>query len=517
MKKIILCTTLLFISAAFFYSCRKDLSTYNDNKIDGVKFDTTGQSTLNIFQFDTLQLKPKLDLSKLNEGDLSFEWKINIEPGTLEYMTVGTSRDLSFPIELKPNPANRPYQLLYTVTDKNTGLQYIMAWPLTVRNSIGEGLVIAETADNSTTDISHIMSPLVTPDYDKTSVKHNIFSTINGHTIPGVLAQLRYTKLKGAGGVMMGMSSNTIVAVKTADYTLAAADDDLFYTDVPNRQHQMIGGVIQSDVYVGNGKLTAVWLEINSRFGVPFDSKFVVPDIVALNGNNDYPATVVNFYEEEKGLFVYQPSVSSFGDRNMYGVESSTSAGFDPSDLPGKKNLAASVNLDGDFLHVLKDKSSNNVGLYIIEGGKYDDDYNFIAPKAKAYYDLTSAPEIQNAKRFVFMDDQKILYYATDTKIYAVIYSTSAPIFSERYTANGSEEITTLQVYRQADYPKRIDGWDPPYISTNNKQLIMSTYDGSEGKVYILPIINFGVGNIDKANSKVFGGFKKITAIATQL
>jgi hypothetical protein len=35
--------------------------------------------------------------------------------------------------------------------------------------------------------------------------------------------------------------------------------------------------------------------------------------------------------------------------------------------------------------------------------------------------------------------------------------------------------------------------------------------------VYILPMINFGVGNIDVPNIKVFNGFKRITAIGIQL
>ena len=44
----------------------------------------------------------------------------------------------------------------------------------------------------------------------------------------------------------------------------------------------------------------------------------------------------------------------------------------------------------------------------------------------------------------------------------------------------------------------------------------MSTYDGLEGKVSILPLINFGVGNIDTAKISTFGGFDRVTAIGTQ-
>jgi hypothetical protein len=45
----------------------------------------------------------------------------------------------------------------------------------------------------------------------------------------------------------------------------------------------------------------------------------------------------------------------------------------------------------------------------------------------------------------------------------------------------------------------------------------MSTYNNTEGKVYIMPMKNIGLGNIDEPNIKVYNGFKRISAIGTQL
>lgn len=515
MKKLFLYTLLLCLSVSMLNSCRKDYSSLNTKKINGVSFDTTGQGNLSVFQFDKLTVKPVLKMEGVKEADLKYEWRLNAAPGSLAYQVIGKERNLEFEIKQIPTKANEFYQLLYVVTDQTNDLEYITAWPVTVRNSIGEGLVIATSSDGVNSDISHIMSPLVTSDYTSESIKRNIFSAVNGKTIPGLLKQIRYTKLNGPGEIMMAISDQTIVALKTLDYSLAAMNEDLFFTPVPGRKNDQIGDLTQSDVYIGNGRLTAVWLEINKKFGIPFDNKYTVPARVALNGHSDNPAVVVSYYDEVKGVFVYQPAVSSFGDRNTYLLPSSPQGAFDPSATPGKVNLAAGVAQNGDFLHVLKDKTSNNVGLYVVDGGRYDDDWNFITPSPKSFFDLSTAPDIQNAERFVLLDDQKVLYYATKTKIYGVLYGASTPTFSERYTANAGEEITTLQIYRQADYPKRSD-WDAPYISTNNKQLIMSTYGGAKGKVYIMPIINIGLGNIDVPKIKVYEGFDRISAIGTQ-
>ncbi|MEO6681958.1 MAG: PKD-like family lipoprotein [Ginsengibacter sp.] len=515
MKKLFLYTILLCTSIFVLNSCRKDFSSLNTNKINGIEFDTTGQSSLSVFQFEKLVVKPVLKMDGVKQSDLKFEWRLNVAPGSLDYEIVGTERDLNFEMKKIPTKADQFYQLLYVVTDQTNDLKYITAWPVTVRNSIGEGLVIATSSDGVNSDISHIMSPLVTSNYSSESIKRNVYSAVNGKTIPGLLKQIRYTKLAAQGEIMMAISDNTILAVKTLDYSLIGMNEDLFFTPVAGRKNDQIGDLTQIDVYIGNGRLTAVWLEINKKFGVPYDNKYTVPAHVGLNGHSNNPAVVISYYDEVKGAFVYQPAITAWGDRNTYLLASSPQGGFDPAAIEGKVNLAAGVTQSGDFLHILKSKTGNGIGLYIIDPGGYDANWNLTKPSPKEMVDLSGAPDIQNAKRFVLLDDQKVLYYATTTKIYAVLYGSSTPAFSERYTVSSGEEITTLQVYRQADYPKKPVG-DPSYISTNNKQLIMSTYKGTEGKVYIMPMINLGLGNIDVPNIKVYGGFNRISAIGTQ-
>lgn len=492
------------------YSCRKDMSTLDINKIQGVEIDTTGQSNLSVFQFEKLVVKPTLKAGDLPSADLTYEWKINIEPRSIVYDIIGTSKDLDFDVRLKPTKPSEFHQILYTVTDNKTGLKYIMSWPLAIRNSIGEGLVISETADGINSDISHIMSPLVTPDYSAISIKHKVYSAINGRTIPGLVKQLRFTNLKGSGSILLGITDNSLFTVKTLDYTAGPTNYDLFFTSPDALKPQTLAGLAQVDAYVGNNQLHSVWLAISSKIGLPYASSYFVPSHLALNRNNNYPAVVLNFYDEVNGLFVYQPSISSFGDRKMYPVGSVAGEAFNPRNLPNNVNLAAGVTKAGEFMHLLKDKSTNKMGLYIFNGGT-----NLIPPSAKSFVDLSDAPEINQAVHFVLLDDQKVMYYATKTKIYAVMYGAATPTFSARYTVAGGEEITTLQIYQQSDYPLRSEGWDPPYLSTNNKQLVMSTYS-SEGKVYLLPMINVGIGNIDVPNIKTYTGFAKITAISTQ-
>src|SRR5690606_32932825 len=161
-------------------------------------------------------------------------------------------------------------------------------------------------------------------------------------------------------------------------------------------------------------------------------------------------------------------------------VPSGNSTPFNPNNLPNHKLIVAGVNNQGDFMHILQNKQTNAYGLYVMDG----------INNPKHYVNLETAPEIGQAIKFVLLDNDNVLLYATKTKIYAAIYGSSTPTFALRYTAAAGEEITSLNQYFQADYPKLDPSWQRTYISSNAKQLILGTYNGTEGKVHIMPLIN---------------------------
>lgn len=502
------CLATIFL---FIQSCYKDDSQLDVNKITEVAIDTTGLSTLSVRQFENLELSPTLDIGDLSESNLSYQWLLNLEPGDDFFDLISTDKNLEYEVRLPPNRVGENHVLYFKVIDNDTKLEYSVAWPLTVQNNIGEGLVVAVTSDGINTDLSHIMSPEVTQNYSDISVKYNVYSAINGATIDGLIKQMRFTTIYGVDA-LLGVTDQSVVRVNTLDYTYEGENDDLFFSSTTNYQPQALGAIVQGDVYVGNGKLTATYLGASRKFGLPFDFTYTVPDHIGYNGFSYYPLPVrFNFYDEVNEHFVYLPTIA-FGDTSMHPVPGDEDGVFNPDDVKDKVNLAAGVSSTGDFRHLLKDKTTNEVSLYVFDGG--GDLYpSPIPPAPKGLYSLASAPDIENAKYFVLPVDQRVMYYATETKIYAMLYSTETPTFEVRYTAPAGERITTLQMYQQSGYP---DKYSTDNISTNNRQLVMSTYNDVEGKVYLLPIVNIGVGNIDTANITSFTGFDRILSIAPQ-
>jgi hypothetical protein len=497
---------MLFLAGGFVSSCYEDSSTLAVNDIGNIEIDTTGIAALSVYQFEHLVVNPVMHLEGLSEADLEYTWSVNVEPDDTAFFVIGNEKNLDYEVRLKPNAINYHYTLTYNVTDKVHDLDYSMFWPLEVKNTLGEGLVVAETDDDANTDLSLIMSPEVTTGYQKVSVLRHVYSANNSNDrIEGLVKQMRFTTQMGAN-ILLAITDHSIVKINTFDYSFGAINDDLFYAVKDSYNPQLLGGVVQGDIYVGDNRLTGTYLGITAKFGLPFDFSYQVPDHVAINPRQTDIA--INFYDESLEGFVYLPSIQTYADDDMHKVPASSGV-FNPASIPSKTNLAAATNIDGDFLHLLKDKTTGKIALYVLDRGGYEYP-NYIAPAPKALYDFSSAPDIANAAKFVFPDNQKVMYYATNTKIYAALYGTSTPVFEERYTVASGETITTLQIYQQVGYPN-----SDSYIPTNNKQLILSTYS-SEGKVYLLPLMNIGAGYIDTENIKTFDGFGRITAITPQ-
>ncbi|WP_202923393.1 PKD-like family lipoprotein [Pontibacter pudoricolor] len=385
MKRINILICFIIISLGWMItSCHDDLSTLDVKEVPGVEIDTTGMKAFSVHQFDYLVVEPNLVKAKgLSESNLSYEWRINLIPGDTTFHIIGDQKNLNYEVRFKPNVSGNYHLLYYTITDKSTGLEYIMSWPVTVKNNIGEGLVIAETSDGINTDISHIMHSLVTTDYTGESVKHNVYSSINSGTIKGLIKQMRFTKMYGVD-VLLGITDNSITRINTLDYTLSGTNGELFYSNSSGQHPQALGGIVQGDMYVADGKLTGTYLGASRKFGLPFDFTYKVPDHIAFNGFNYYPLPIrINFYDEANQHFVYLPTIMSFGDNKMHPVPADTEGVFDPATVTNKVNLAAGVSTGGDFLHLLKDKSSGDIGLYVLDGGQ--DNYPSPIPRRRKH------------------------------------------------------------------------------------------------------------------------------------
>lgn len=516
MKRItIISFGVVFVVTALISACRKDDSSFATNKLPDLSFGYTPGEALSVYQFNTLQLDPKINYGGADKTKYSFTWMINPDPRDTTFITIGESEMLNYEVSFTPNTGTYYHTLKLYVTNTENNLQAIHYWRLTVLNNMGEGLVIATTSDNLTTDFSHVMSPEVTTDYTEVSIKKNILSGVNGSGIDGLVHDLYFANVRG-GNRVYALTSDNMYAYNTLDYSFVGDKSELFVTPPPALKPSSFYYCYQNDVYVGNDMIYYGWFATAAKIGVQSLYANPIPGIIALNPNSvntgTYdPAFRIHYYDEVNGKFGYIQGPFAFSDKTQNFAPSEEHNGVNAGNYPGKVNIAAGISVDRGFLHVLKDKTTGEYELLVFDGGINNYGEPYIAPKPIKKIDLAGSPDIANATKFVLLDDQNVMFYATANKIYAVIFAGATSIVEERYTVPAGESITTLDIYRQYGYPNQAS-----YISTNNRQLILSTYNGTEGKVSLLPLINLGAGNINIGGIKTFNGFDKVLSIVPQ-
>ena len=136
-------------------SCYDDNSAKDFKIVKPIVIEFAGAETsMKIFQFDTLEINPIIYKNGVSDENLTYEWKIQGN----EYPETVLSTKMTFCEPISAAPNSTPYDLILTVTDKTTNIQEFSRVSVTVESSLGEGLLVADTRDGQTGDVSLIMA-----------------------------------------------------------------------------------------------------------------------------------------------------------------------------------------------------------------------------------------------------------------------------------------------------------------------------------------------------------------------
>ncbi len=119
---------------------------------------------------------------------------------------------------------------------------------------------------------------------------------------------------------------------------------------------------------------------------------------------------------------------------------------------------------------------------------------------------------------FVFSRLDPILYIATRSAVYKVIFTTGSVNFDPApvFTAPAGEHITQARLYLQGYYA--MENYDGSSTLPSNASLawnaravtVVTSKDDMNDKIHVVPQVNFGSGQLDQPNALVFDGFGKI-------
>ncbi len=149
MKKII---TLLFLPLAamlclagcFDNNDKVDYRSINVVEVSDPMSEGSAEEAIVVEMFTTLQLTPTIaqTIAK-DESNLEYKWIMHENRSTLDYsqwIDLGTERNLNMEI----TAATGPHKILYTVTDRDTGVETYLQYDIRVVGTLTEGWVILE-------------------------------------------------------------------------------------------------------------------------------------------------------------------------------------------------------------------------------------------------------------------------------------------------------------------------------------------------------------------------------------
>lgn len=540
MKKI---TLIIALFAAFTtVGCYEDKSTLADNPIDGVELSITEEEkTIRVGYQEQIDVVPNLTKGgKTDLTGLEFEWAINLIPGwtNVEYEVVGNEKELH---SVLPNPVNADYyNLRLLVTDTlNDNLQYSFLYKVYVQPSMLDGLLICDTKDGQTSDLNLVMNDKFTSFYagKQEKIFRGILSSQNA-TYPALVKSMAPASAgyyPGTNLMWVIDENNQIGGYETENYTLSDMNKCFIYKPKYISSVMRIGQYVCADTDMGFFAVQYVnftssyfgWFTA-SMSGYPIDNGIYAATSLSSVNSDVYGLGV--WFCNEHDTFVSADM--------MFSAPAATVIPSGDHDLANKSAVAGGMSVDGitpTFL--LKDENTGDYIIYVIsryvpEQGDYDDDWNWIpsAPATpafiKAAYTIPAEGKalLDKAVATDFASLESILYVATADGVYTINFAGATPTVNTtaQFSAAG-ESITGVQLYQQgayiteqnnvynADDPDR-GGWEQ--VAWNNRAVVVTAQKGEEGVVYVVPMKQFGTGNLDASAAVRYDGFGRVLAVS---
>ena len=549
MKKIFICIVLV-CAALGISGCYEDKSTYVTDPIPDIVLTDTETTELRVGYLEQIDFAPELTQGdKTLDDSYTYSWELNDVPNGSDFQVIGTERELHTSI---PNGiSTTPYLLKLTVRDSENDLEYLFWWDLYVQSAFLDGLVISDTKDGSTSDLTLVMNKNLTTSYGDKEEK--IFRDIlasgsSGEPYPGLLTSLTpmlygYIYSRPKHYLWAVDQNGAPVRFNCEDYSCASGRDVLLYAYEGQKFYKFFGA--------GNNNATESFFIAMSSAGNYYISgtnkdSFAVPNsaiastmkngICASRSYSDTNECFAVWLDEENRLMVVDVSFLNLTCTPITG-----SGAYDADNLGDQQVIAGGMTYTESIPALLLKDNAGTYAIYTItphqsELGYYADPDNYegwtvtqpeipYRPRARIEIPAEGKALLDRATGCVFCTMQSILYVATEEGIRAIDFTSGSAVVSSdvKFTPDAGEKITSVKLYQQGQYQYSSkmcgtsdDGAYRPLLDWTNSALIVTTQKSdTEGCVYVVPMIRIGTGDLDKGQALKYDGFGKILDVTT--
>lgn len=489
---------ILIIGFFTLQACLDDKGNYSYLDLLPIEIDSTEiANSYRVTQLNYLVIEPGVKQGA-DDANLTYEWRIfqessmpNTETGKIVNDIVGQEQKLNYKVTTPPGE----YTLSFTVTDKQNGVSRVLSRNLYVESFAPVGLMVMH-GDTDSTDVSILVNNRIVADVDRDEVKHNVFSTTNGHRAAGTPGMVGYVNnthnvyvfTKGFQGGFRTRGSDMGILDKYANMFTEPLESSKI-------DFQAYNCWSYNDLLINGGKLyfasqvSTTFVE----FGVPvFGLEYYAEPYIGTQERGYYYGV---FYDRLQKRFLYidyQRMPKTF-------KEAGASAAFDMNRV-GKDLVYAEHGFEKKWYCVMRDLDNvTNHSVYVCDFSRIDD-----GNRGVGKYDVSGCTDMKDAKAFAVGNRSELLYYATTTEVFQCNFKDGGTA-TIRYSLPGELvqvgfEINMMYLFKELN------------SENEGKLLYIGIYNPTtgEGKLLECPIVETS-GEILKQQIKVYDGFKKIT------
>ncbi len=516
--------TILSVVITLLFGCFTDKSGLDTHKIGEITIEVADvPEILRLEYLENLTIEPNVKIeNQTNPSFIEYRWEINQTPGSTEMVVIGNERKLSTTITNRILPTS--YALILTVIDTRYQLEYQKRWPLFVSSAFREGIVVADTKDGATSDISLIMDNNITASYNKgESIFYNIWENSTGENHKSLIKSISYTTHRAFSRNLITtiFEDKEIYMYDCENYSVYKKTEDIFPNRTANFDPQAFY-TINNDT----------WVLINNNIAYAFpNTQGITSFLLPVSGTN-YVDNGIMTADNSTGAgpysFWYDSNMGGFYNIAMTfttpasGGAYSNQGVFNPQGISNRRAIAADISTDGvTSTTLLYNKDDNKYELYSIS-------FSFTnspsTPKLRVELPTTLNSIIESAVSIFFAYYQPVMYIATESDIYAVTFGGGVISSNKRYSVPAGETITKAKLFMQGRYRlKRKDFnttqgpiFEEP-LDLNTNAIIVATNSGNySGQLYIIPNSNTSTGELNIAAAKKYSGFGKILDFTQQ-
>lgn len=475
-------------------SCFEDEGNYTYVELPDFYVDTIGQQTsFTIPQFSDISLESHLVYAG-DKSVLDFTWSIYAATtyGSNVADTLARTENMTATIDRVPGD----YIIEFCAMETATGLRTTMRYNITIESVVGTGLLVYYQQDGQA-DCDMVRSRLFNGSLTESTVSRNLYSLANpDHPLTGKPSTMGITS-----GYWMYLFTNTeLVRLSLIDMTLLGEFEDLFLTVPEVCKPQGYYRFNTLELLINDNKLYTLLLSYGG-------SQYPLARTIAESDYSASPYAMIGWgvcatiYDELHQRFLFGDTYSS----ELTEIPNAEGSAFDMGNVGKDLLYMASGYCDQEYaLYPYAVMETPGVpaerSVYV-----YTTAASASGESGYAVLDLAGCANIADATLWAFSTRSPSMYYTTGASVYTVNFSLSGqtvvPPTQPSWTCPAGEHITCMRMF--SDEGLNLDE------NASCKYLMIATYNGTEGKIYILEAdVASGVLNAEPVES--FDGFGEI-------